>query len=40
VSITATAADLELSMYGRIPVDSLKIDGDRKVLDRLVDWEP
>jgi uncharacterized protein (TIGR03083 family) len=40
VSITAGAAELELTMYGRIPVESLKIDGDRRVLDRLVEWEP
>jgi uncharacterized protein (TIGR03083 family) len=40
VSITATAAELELSMYGRFPVESLKLDGDRQVLDRLIVWEP
>ncbi|MFC0542990.1 maleylpyruvate isomerase N-terminal domain-containing protein [Kutzneria chonburiensis] len=40
LSVTASAADLELSMYGRIPVDQLKLDGDRRVLDQLVEWEP
>jgi hypothetical protein len=40
VSITATAAELELTMYGRIPVESLKIDGDGQVLQRLVEWVP
>jgi uncharacterized protein (TIGR03083 family) len=37
---TGTAAELLLSMYGRIPVDALKLDGDTVVLDRLVAWEP
>jgi uncharacterized protein (TIGR03083 family) len=35
-----TASELVLSMFGRIPVDSLDLDGDRRVLHRLVDWEP
>lgn len=27
-------------MYGRLPVDALAIDGDRRPLDGLVEWEP
>jgi hypothetical protein len=27
-------------MYGRIPPRSLEIEGDPRVLDRLVDWDP
>jgi len=40
VTGSATASDLVLLMYGRLPVDVLDIDGDRRPLDRLVDWEP
>jgi uncharacterized protein (TIGR03083 family) len=40
LSVTASAVELELSMYGRIPVDQLKLDGDGRVLQRLVEWEP
>ncbi|MEV8439647.1 maleylpyruvate isomerase family mycothiol-dependent enzyme [Actinosynnema sp. NPDC051121] len=36
----ATASDLVLSMFGRIPVDDLDLEGDRRVLHRLVAWEP
>ena len=36
----ATASDLVLSFYARVPLDRLTLDGDAKVLDRLVDWEP
>ncbi|MGC4891838.1 maleylpyruvate isomerase family mycothiol-dependent enzyme [Micromonospora sp. DT227] len=35
-----TAGDLVLSFYGRIPLDALKIDGDRGLFDKLVEWEP
>jgi uncharacterized protein (TIGR03083 family) len=37
---TGTASDLVLSCYGRIPPHALKLDGDVRVLDRLVAWEP
>ena len=37
---TGPASQIVLSMYGRIPVRALRIDGDPLVLDRLVDWVP
>jgi uncharacterized protein (TIGR03083 family) len=40
VTASATASDLVLVMYGRLPVDALAIDGDRRPLDGLVEWEP
>jgi len=39
-SIRATASDLVLVFYNRIPLDSLEVGGDRLVIDRLVEWEP
>ncbi|WAZ19257.1 maleylpyruvate isomerase family mycothiol-dependent enzyme [Streptomyces cinnabarinus] len=39
-SARATAGELVLTLYGRIPVDSLKIDGDRVLFDLLDAWEP
>lgn len=36
----ASAGELLLVLYGRAPADSLKIDGDRRILDRLADWDP
>jgi hypothetical protein len=39
-SVRGTAADLVLALYERIPVDSLKVDGDRRVLDLLIAWDP
>ncbi len=39
-SVRGTAGELVLVMYGRLPVDSLQLDGDRRVFDLLVDWEP
>lgn len=35
-----TASDLVLSMYGRLDINVLKFDGDVRVLERLVAWEP
>ncbi|MFF5860238.1 maleylpyruvate isomerase N-terminal domain-containing protein [Streptomyces sp. NPDC012751] len=35
-----TAGELVLTLYGRIPVDSLKLDGDRRLFDLLQAWEP
>jgi uncharacterized protein (TIGR03083 family) len=40
VTATASAADLLLAFYGRVPLEVLKTDGDTRVLDRLVAWEP
>jgi uncharacterized protein (TIGR03083 family) len=40
VSVWGTASDLVLLFYGRIPLDSLKMDGDRRLYDLLVAWDP
>lgn len=34
-----TAAELVLALYDRIPIDSLQLDGDRRLFDLLRDWE-
>ena len=39
-SARGTASELVLILYGRIPVDSLKLDGDRRLFDQLIAWEP
>ncbi|KOU39429.1 hypothetical protein [Streptomyces sp. WM6378] len=39
-SARGTADELVLAMYGRIPVDSVKLDGDRRLFDLLVAWDP
>ena len=39
MSIRGTASDLVLSFYGRIPWDSLKLDGDQQVYQRLNAWD-
>ena len=39
-SALGTANELVLAFYGRIPVDSPKLEGDGRVFDRLVAWEP
>lgn len=39
-SARGTAGELVLALYGRIPVDSLKLEGDRRVFDLLLAWEP
>ncbi|MEY9994959.1 hypothetical protein ABIE67_006991 [Streptomyces sp. V4I8] len=39
-SARGTAGELVLTLYGRIPVDSLKLDGDRHLFDLLLAWEP
>ncbi|WP_405862012.1 hypothetical protein [Streptomyces sp. NBC_00090] len=39
-SLRGTAGDLVLALYGRIPVESLKLDGDRRLLDLLWAWDP
>ncbi|HEX5523338.1 MAG TPA: maleylpyruvate isomerase family mycothiol-dependent enzyme [Pedococcus sp.] len=39
-SARGTASELVLAMYGRIPVDSLKLDGDRRLFDQLIAWDP
>jgi uncharacterized protein (TIGR03083 family) len=39
-SARGTAGELVLALYGRTPVGSLKFDGDRRVFDQLIAWEP
>ena len=39
-SAQGTASELVLTLYGRIPVGSLKLDGDRHLFDKLIAWEP
>ncbi|MET7701266.1 maleylpyruvate isomerase family mycothiol-dependent enzyme [Streptomyces sp. NPDC005485] len=39
-SVQGTANELVLALYGRIPIDSLKLDGDRDLFDLLQAWEP
>ncbi len=39
-SARGTANELVLAMYGRNPVDSLELDGDRRQFDLLVAWDP
>ncbi|GHG86003.1 maleylpyruvate isomerase family mycothiol-dependent enzyme [Streptomyces lanatus] len=39
-SVRGTAGELVLALYSRIPVDSLKVDGDRRHFDLLEAWEP
>ena len=39
-SARGTASDLVLVMYDRIPVDSLAVEGDRRLFDQLQAWDP
>jgi hypothetical protein len=39
-SARGTASELVLAFYGRIPVDSLKLRGDRRIFDQLIAWDP
>ena len=39
-SAQGTAGELVLVFYGRIPVDSLKLDGDLRLFDLLIAWDP
>jgi uncharacterized protein (TIGR03083 family) len=40
VSAAGSAHDLVLFFYGRVPYDTLKIDGDRSIFDQLFAWDP
>jgi len=40
VSAEGTASDLVLALYARIPMDSLKVDGDARIFDQLFAWNP
>lgn len=39
-SARGTASDLVLFFYGRLPLESLRFDGDRRVFDQLAAWDP
>lgn len=39
-AITGSAGDLVLVLYGRIPAPSLKVDGDGRIFDQLMAWDP
>ena len=39
-SARGAASELVLTLYGRIPVDSLKLDGARRMFDQLIAWDP
>ncbi|MFB6609013.1 maleylpyruvate isomerase N-terminal domain-containing protein [Agromyces sp. NPDC056379] len=39
-SARGTASDLVLFFYGRIPLDSLTFEGDRRIFDQLAAWDP
>lgn len=39
-SARGTASELVLTLYGRVPVGSLELDGDRGLFDQLIAWEP
>jgi uncharacterized protein (TIGR03083 family) len=39
-SLRGTAGELVLALYGRIPVDFLKVDGDQRIFDQLLAWDP
>jgi uncharacterized protein (TIGR03083 family) len=36
----STAAELVLVVYGRLPIETLQIDGDKRLLEQLRDWDP
>jgi len=40
VSAWGTANELVMFLYGRILMDSLRLDGDRAIFDQLIAWEP
>ena len=39
-SVSGSANELVLLFYGRRPLDAVKVDGDRRILDQLIDWDP
>ncbi|SES36147.1 TIGR03083 family protein [Pedococcus cremeus] len=39
-SARGTAAELVMAFYGRTPVEALALDGDGRVFDQLIAWEP
>ncbi len=40
VSARGTAHQLVMFCYGRISMDALQVEGDRRVFDQLIAWEP
>ncbi|WP_406006071.1 maleylpyruvate isomerase family mycothiol-dependent enzyme [Streptomyces sp. NBC_00637] len=40
LSAWGTANELVLILHDRIPIDSLKLEGDRRLFDRLSAWDP
>jgi uncharacterized protein (TIGR03083 family) len=40
VSAEGTASELELFCYDRISMDALKLDGDRRIFDQIIAWDP
>jgi uncharacterized protein (TIGR03083 family) len=39
-SVRGTASELVLALYARIPVDSLKVGGEPRLFDLLLEWDP
>ncbi|WP_405835716.1 maleylpyruvate isomerase family mycothiol-dependent enzyme [Streptomyces sp. NBC_01518] len=39
-TLQGTAGELVLALYARIPVNSLKVDGDPRLFDLLLAWDP
>ena len=39
-ALRGTAAELVLALYGRLPIASLPLEGDRQVVEQLRDWDP
>jgi uncharacterized protein (TIGR03083 family) len=39
-SLRGTASELVLCFYNRIPVNALKLEGDPRIFDQLIAWEP
>ncbi|MFB7757081.1 hypothetical protein ACFC18_47080, partial [Streptomyces sp. NPDC056121] len=39
-SVRGTANELVLILHDRIPIDSLKLDGDRRLFEQLSAWDP
>ncbi|MEV4682308.1 maleylpyruvate isomerase N-terminal domain-containing protein [Streptomyces kurssanovii] len=39
-SARGTAGELVLVLHDRIPINSLKLDGDRRIFDQLSTWDP
>jgi uncharacterized protein (TIGR03083 family) len=40
VTASASAGDLILCFYGRLPLDVLRIEGNAKIIEQIAEWEP